>query len=213
MKAKSKSKRKKALNGTDTAKATTGVKIRDSALQTGKDLLIGVIGGGIVGAVVGKSSLLIGAGITGYGHYSNRSTLTTFGIGMMASGGFHSAKGTNAGTQGIDGFSKEDVKARILSFKDSVSSRLFLDKIIKKKVSEKSTENESDSNGANGVGAIQYFTYPNQNKELDFSALDKLENQIVKSGVEYQKSIEGTDTDDTMQGRYEETIDLTNPSY
>lgn len=212
MKAKSKSQRKKALHGTDTTAQTTGGKIQHSVLQTGKDLLIGVIGGGIVGAVVGKPSLLIGAGITGYGHYSGKSMLTTFGIGMMASGGFYSAKGGSpTGTQGIEGFSKEDMKARILSFKDSVTSRLFLDKIIKKKVSENSTE--SGANGTEGVGAIQYFTYPNQNKELDFSALDQLENQIVKSGAEYQKSIQGTDTEETVQGRYAESIDINSPSY
>ena len=203
MKAKSKYKRKRALHGTETGKAT-GVKVKESAIQTGKDLLIGVIGGGIAGAVIGKSSLLIGAGITGYGHYANKPTLTTFGIGMMAASGF------NAGvtTQGIDGFSAEDVKARIMNFKDSFTSKLFLDKIIKKKTED----------GANGVGAVQYYDYPNDNKELDFSALDRLQNQVVQSGIDYKKSMQGIEsrTEESAKPIYgsdEAELEFTTPSY
>lgn len=180
MKSKSKYKKKRALHGTEVAK-TTGEKVKNSVVQTGKDLLIGVIGGGIAGAVIGKPSLLIGAGVTGYGHYSNKPTLTTFGIGMMAASGFNA--GTNA-TNGIDGFSKEDVKARLMNFKDSFTSKLFLDKIIKKK-NEEST---------NGIGAVQYYEYPNENKELDFSALDRLHNQVVQSGIDYKKTMQGNES-------------------
>ena len=203
MKTKSKYKRKRALHGTDTAQKTVTEKVKQSAIETGKDLLIGVIGGGIAGAVIGKASLLIGAGVTGYGHYAHKPTLTIFGIGMMAASGVNA--GTNA-TNGVDGFSKEEVKARIMSFKDSIASRLFLDKIIKKK--------DATENGSNGVGEVQYFSYPNPNKELDFSAIDNLEKQIVKSGVDYQKSIQGTqEEEETVQGKYEEIIDVSNASY
>lgn len=204
MGAKRKSKRKRALNGTYAAKETVTEKVKHSAIETGKDLLIGVIGGGIAGAVIGKSSLLIGAGITGYGHYAEKPLITVLGIGMMAGSGINA--GTNP-TQGIDGFSAEEVKARIMGFKDSLSSRLFLDKIIKKKDAPEKKEGET-----NGMGAIQYFTYPNQNKELDMSALDHLENQIHQSGADYQKSIRGTE-DENMQGNIDESIDLSNTSY
>jgi hypothetical protein len=120
MKTKSKYKRKRALHGTEVAK-TTGEKIKDSVVQTGKDLLIGVIGGGIAGAVIGKTSLLIGAGVTGYGHFAQKPMISTFGIGMMAASGFNA--GTNP-TNGVDGFSKEDITARIKSFKDSFTSTM-----------------------------------------------------------------------------------------
>ena len=209
MKSKSKYKRKRALHGTtDTAK-TTGAKVKESVIQTGKDLLIGVIGGGIAGAVIGKPSLLIGAGVTGYGHFAKKPTLTTFGIGMMAASGFNA--GTNA-TNGVDGFSKEDVKARIKSFKDSFVSKLFLDKIIKKKTED----------GANGVGAVQYYEYPNENKELDFSALDRLQNQIVQSGIDYKKTMQGLESrsrtevkepEKLIYGNDEVDMDFTTPSY
>jgi len=207
MKTKSKYKRKRALHGTDTAK-TTGVKVKESVIQTGKDLLIGVIGGGIAGAVIGKPSLLIGVGITGYGHYAKKPTLTTFGIGMMAASGFNAS----TTTQGIDGFSVEDVKARIKSFKESFASKLFLDKIIKKKTED----------GANGVGAVQYYDYPHENKELDFSALDRLQNQIVQSGIDYKKTMQGLEsrsrteekeTAKSIYGNDEAEMDFTTPSY
>jgi hypothetical protein len=204
MKTKSKYKRKRALHGTETAKAT-GVKVKESAIQTGKDLLIGVIGGGIAGAVIGKSSLLIGIGVTGYGHFANKPTLSTFGIGMMASSGF-----TAQGTNGVDGFSAEDVKARVMSFKDSIASKLFLDKIIKKKTEE----------STNGVGAVQYYEYPNENKELDFSALDRLHSQVVQSGIDYKKSMQGIEsrTEEKesakpIYGNDEVDMDFTTPSY
>ena len=202
MKTKSKYKRKRALHGTETAKAT-GVKVKESAIQTGKDLLIGVIGGGIAGAVIGKSSLLIGIGVTGYGHFANKPTLSTFGIGMMASSGF-----TAQGTNGVDGFSAEDVKARVMSFKDSIASKLFLDKIIKKKTEE----------NTNGVGAVQYYEYPNENKELDFSALDRLHSQVVQSGIDYKKSMQGIESRSEepakpIYGNDEVDMDFTTPSY
>ena len=204
MKRKSKYKRKRALHGTDAAQ-TTGEKVKESIVQTGKDLLIGVIGGGIAGAVIGKPSLLIGAGVTGYGHYAKKPTLTVFGIGMMAASGFNS--GVNS-TQGIDGFSAEDVKARIKNFKDSFTSKLFLDKIIKKKTSD----------GTNGIGAVQYYEYPNENKELDFSALDRLQNQIVQSGIDYKKNMQGIGyrSEDSPRKNYggeEAEIDFSNPAY
>jgi hypothetical protein len=204
MKTKSKYKRKRALHGTETAKAT-GVKVKESAIQTGKDLLIGVIGGGIAGAVIGKPSLLIGIGVTGYGHFANKPTLSTFGIGMMASSGF-----TATGTNGVDGFSAEDVKARVMSFKDSIASKLFLDKIIKKKTEETT----------NGVGEVQYYEYPNDNKELDFSALDRLHNQVVQSGIDYKKSMQGIESRNEekestkpIYGNDDVDMDFTTPSY
>lgn len=204
MKTKSKYKRKRALHGTETAKAT-GVKVKESAIQTGKDLLIGVIGGGIAGAVIGKSSLLIGIGVTGYGHFANKPMLSTFGIGMMASSGF-----TAQGTNGVDGFSAEDVKARVMSFKDSIASKLFLDKIIKKKTEETT----------NGVGEVQYYEYPNENKELDFSALDRLHSQVVQSGIDYKKSMQGIEsrTEEKesakpIYGNDEAELEFTTPSY
>lgn len=207
MKKKSKYKRKRGLHGTDTNKGTTH-NVKATAIQTGKDLLIGVIGGGIAGAIVGKPALLIGVGVTGYGHYANKPTLTTFGIGMMASSGFSTA--TN-GVDGVDGFSIEDVKTRVMNFKDSFTSKLFLDKFIKPKTQETT----------NGIGAVQYYDYPQENKELDLSALDRLKAQVVQSGIDYKKSMQGLEyTTDRNQeiakpiyGNDDNEMDFATPSY
>ena len=131
--------------------------------------------------------------------------ISTFGIGMMAASGFNA--GTNA-TNGVDGFSKEDVKARLMNFKDSFTSKLFLDKIIKKKTEE----------SANGVGAVQYFEHPNENKELDFSALDRLQAQVVQSGIDYKKSMQGIamrseEPQAPIYGADEAEMDFTTASY
>ena len=207
MKKKSKYKRKRGLHGTDTAKGTTH-NVKATAIQTGKDLLIGVIGGGIAGAVIGKPALLIGVGVTGYGHYANKPTLTTFGIGMMASSGF--STGAN-GVDGVDGFSVEDVKNRVMNFKDSFTSKLFLDKFIKPKTQETT----------NGIGAVQYYDYPQENKELDLSALDRLQAQVVQSGIDYKKSMQGLEFNrernqeivKPIYGNDDNEMDLTTPSY
>lgn len=205
MKKKSKYKRKRGLHGTDNAKGTTH-NVKATAIQTGKDLLIGVIGGGIAGAIVGKPALLIGVGVTGYGHYANKPTLKTFGIGMMASSGF------STGTNGVDGFSVEDVKTRVMNFKDSFTSKLFLDKFIKPKTTETT----------NGIGAVQYYDYPQENKELDLSALDRLQAQVVQSGIDYKKSMQGleyaTDRNQDVEkpiynNNNDNEMDFTTPSY
>ncbi len=172
MKKKSKYKKKRSLNGITTAK-TTANNAKASALQTGKDVLIGVIGGGIAGAIIGKTSLLIGAGVTGYGHYAKHPMLTTFGIGMMASGGLTPSTSTH-GIEGVDGFSMEEIKTRVLNFKDSLAAKLFLDTLQK------------PTTTTHSIGAVNYYSYPTT--EIDVSALDQLHQQITQSGIAYQQS-------------------------
>ena len=106
------------------------------------------------------------------------------------------------------GFSKEDIKTRLMNFKDSFTSKLFLDKIIKKKTEE----------SANGVGAVQYYEYPNENKELDFSALDRLQNQIVQSGIDYKKNMQGIESSSeesakAIYGNDDAEMDFITPTY
>jgi hypothetical protein len=99
-----------------------------------------------------------------------------------------------------------------MNFKDSFTSKLFLDKIIKKKTEETT----------NGMGAVQYYEYPNENKELDFSALDRLHNQVVQSGIDYKKTMQGIesrsryeikDTVKPIYGSDEAELDFVTPSY
>jgi hypothetical protein len=152
--------------------------VKNTLLETGKDLLVGVIGGGIVGAAIGKPSLGIGILVTGVGHYTNNKLATIFGIGMMAANGFQKGNGVN-GLEGLEGL--EGVKERLQAYKVNFSEKLFLDKIIKKKTGTVA-----------GLGNVQYFTYPINEMNGGLAALDYIESQIAESGVQ-QLQMAGND--------------------
>src|SRR5665213_798837 len=128
MKTKNKYKHHKHKKGLHGSPVPAGLKhkLQESALQTGKDIIIGVIGGGIAGVLLGKTSLLIGAAVTGYGHFENKPLISTFGLGMMMGGGM------SVEQQVVSGLSADDIKARVVSFKDGFLSKLYLDKIFVK---------------------------------------------------------------------------------
>ena len=115
--------------------------VKNTLLETGKDLLVGVIGGGLVGSAIGKASLGVGALVAGAGHYADNKLATVFGIGMMAANGFQQGKSVS-GLDGLDG-----VQERVQAYKETFSEKLFLDKIIPKKVLP-----------MKGMGEVQYFT-------------------------------------------------------
>lgn len=154
---------------------------KNSAVESVKDLVVGAVGGGLAGAAVGKPSLLIGFGASLIGHYMGSSLATSFGLGMMASGGYQIGSGAvnGTGTSGLSG-----VKERVKAFGTNIKQRLYLDKIIKPKDSEK-------EEGADGFGNVQYFKYP-QSNELDMGALENIENEIARSGEQYGRQISGT---------------------
>lgn len=162
---------------------------KNTMIETGKDILIGVIGGGLLSAVVGKPSLLIGIVTTGLGHYSANRMLQTLGFGMMATSQFQKPS-TSSGTNGLEG--TEGVKERVLAFRDSLTERLYLDKVIKKK-----------QNAMSGFGELQYFSYPSEVGEL--SALDEIEQQISDSAFQFQGTHQSED--------YSVTGTYTTPDY
>ncbi len=148
--------------------------IKNSALETGKDLLIGVIGGGVAGAAIGKPSLLVGIGLTGAGHFTDNHLLKLFGIGLMASNGFQRSKSVN----GLEGLDKQAILNRIQAYKDNFSEKLFIDKLTGKR--------SANAESANGIGEFQFFNYPNDvNGAYDeLAALEDLEQQIAQSGID-----------------------------
>ncbi len=148
--------------------------IKNSALETGKDLLIGVIGGGVAGAAIGKPSLLIGIGLTGAGHFTDNHLLKLFGIGLMASNGFQRSKSVN----GLEGLDKQAILNRLQAYKDNFSEKLFIDKLTGKR--------SANAESANGIGELQFFNYPNDvNGAYDeLAALEDLEQQIAQSGID-----------------------------
>ena len=154
--------------------------IKNTLLETGKDLVIGVLGGGIVGAAIGKPSLLIGLGVAGIGHFTEHNLATLFGIGIMAANGFQ--KQTVSGLEGIDG-----IKERLESYKDNFAEKLYIHHIIPKKL----------DSGVHGMGELQFFNYANDIDELnemrdelttELDALDKYEKQIEQSGISHAQN-------------------------
>ena len=183
-------KKKKFMQHISSGLDTKG-NVKNTVLETGKDLLVGVIGGGLVGAAIGRASLGVGVLVAGAGHYANNKLATVFGIGMMASNGFQKGKSV-AGLDGIDG-----VQERLQAYKETFSEKLFLDKIIAKK-----------TEAVKGIGEVQYFTHPNEVNGNSLSALDYIENQITESGLQQMQktSMEGTEYPSEIAGIYEEEI-------
>lgn len=160
--------------------------IKNTAIETGKDLLIGVVGGGLIGAAIGRPSLLAGIGVTGLGHFMGQRLVSLVGIGMMASGGFK----TQAAVSGVDGL--EGVKERLLAYRDTMKDKLYLDKILKKKP-------------VAGVGNLQYFNYPQEVQGLyggGLDALDAIDDQLEESamGRLQMGTIDAADAVEAMEG-------------
>lgn len=177
--------KKGLLHGITNSLDTKG-QIQNSAVETLKDMVIGVVGGGLAGAVCGRASLPIGALVTGIGHYMDNRMATAFGIGIMASAISVKDKGVS-GTeeQGI----MDGVNERIDSFKNQLSQKFFLDKLLQKKQTKK-----TGTEPVSGMGEVQYFSTAsatpselNGSDELDLSALERLERQIAESGNQYAK--------------------------
>lgn len=178
--------KKKMINHITQTLQTKG-NVKNSAIETGKDLLIGVIAGGCVGAAVGRPSLLIGFITSGVGHYLDNRLLTSAGLGMMASNNFVSK--SVQGIEGLEGL--EGVKERLQAFKESLAEKVYLDKLKALKM--------GGSKQVNGMGEVQYFSYPQNMLEGandDLALLNQIENQIASAipitglhDAEYERAI------------------------
>jgi hypothetical protein len=157
-------KRKGFMQGFGSQLDTKG-NVKNTALETGKDILVGVLGGGLIGAAIGKPSLIVGIVTTGVGHYSGNKLTQLLGLGIMAANGLQKNT-TVSGLEGMDG-----VKERVQAFKQGFTDRLYIDKLKKK-----------TSSGTNGFGDLQYFSYPNN----DLAALDAIEDQLTDSAMQFQ---------------------------
>lgn len=210
-----KKKKKESLMGTSSShEVETKGDFKKTAAYTGRDILFGAIGGSLAGAVVGRSSLLVGIAVTGAGHYFGSPSAAMFGVGMMASGGYQTVNAAMNGTEkeGIEG-----IKERFGNFKENLKRQLFLDKIVPKK-KEKTDDDES----TNGMGRVQYFKHPS-GQELDFSEANRIEQQIEESGKKFaqmngmsddfsgtEDDVNGTEDDvngtDGLEGEIEDRI-------
>jgi hypothetical protein len=167
--------KKKAFMKNLGAELQTKGNIKNTALETGKVILVGVLGGGFIGAAIGKPSLAAGIAATGLGHYTGNRLLTLVGVGMMAANGFQKSTSVS-GLEGMDG-----IKERIKAYKESFAEKLYLDKL------------KSKLGTTNGFGDLQYFTYPSQEFNGDLAALNAIEDQLTQSAMQFQGQLPETD--------------------
>jgi hypothetical protein len=171
-----KAKRQSFMKGFGSQLNTKG-DMKNTALETGKDILVCVLGGGLLGAVIGRPSLAVGIVTTGVGHFSGSKLTQLLGIGMMATSGFQ----RNTAVSGLDGL--DGVKERIQAYKEGIFERLYLDKFRKK----------TSASTTSGIGELQYFSYPNN----DLAALDAIEGQLTDSAFQFQGSLPEADFGET----------------
>jgi hypothetical protein len=163
--------------------------------NTARDMVIGGLGGSLIGNVIlGRYAFITGLIVTGLGHAYDSPTASGFGIGLMASGGFKGGNGLS-GTDGVEGFNGlNGVKDRFSRYTDNFKKQLFIDKLPTGKKKVESTE--SQESGVNGT--TYYETSPGQflgKGEVDYSAVEKLEQQLENSAREFSKanSVNGND--------------------
>ena len=162
---------------------------------TGRDILLGGLGGSLAGALAGRTSLVIGAVVTGAGHFFGSPGTAMFGVGMMASGGYQTLSGMN----GVEKEGMEGVKDRFKNFQSNLKRQLFLDKILPKK---KAAGDEA----TNGMGGVEYFNHQNDNVNgLDYTEANRIEEQIRESARQFEArqsmdEVAGTDGVDGTDG-------------
>jgi hypothetical protein len=204
--------KKKNLLSSITSDLETHHDVKNTAIETGKDVVVGVLGGGVVGSAIGRASLLIGVAVTAVGHYTKSRLASIFGIGMMAANGFQKS---DSSVSGLEGNMIDDAKERVITFKDNFSQKLYLDKIPKIKKPEKETKDTKPASvtqlkssaaakllpvGAKTTPAeeekpvegVKFFTYPYAHeienaREQDLTALDRVEDFLHKSAAEHRK--------------------------
>ena len=173
-----KAKKKHFLSGMSEGLPSKG-NVKNTVLETGKDILVGVLGGGLLGAIIGRPSLGVGILTTGAGHYTGNRLVQLVGIGLMAANGFQKSE-TVAGLEGLDG-----VKERLQPYKLSLQEKFYLDKLLKK--------NTATTTATNGFGELQYFNYPDTSMNGELAALDDIERQIAESAMQFQGQMTGDD--------------------
>jgi len=154
------------------------------AVKNGGILVLATIGGGFLGAALGKHSLFVGVPVAMAGKYFNNEYIVAAGLGMSVSNGFQNANKSLNGTGEVDGFDvkqiAQDAKDRVGKFFDNFKEKLYMAP-AEGNDSKTATSTTGDS-GTNGLGAsdnVQYFINPMSTKDLDLSAMERVEQQVA----------------------------------
>jgi hypothetical protein len=164
--------------------------VAQTVTKGGLALLTAIAAGG-AGAALGKHSLIAGVPVTLIGFHKKNPYLIAAGLGLTLSNGFQNRNAV-APVQGVDGFDlkqiAEGAKDRVGTFFKNFSEKLYLPK------SDTSMEATSGLEGKDDQ--VTYFVNPyNSAKELDMSAIDRIQEQIanMSKGTSGINAIEESD--------------------
>lgn len=143
-------------------------KFKSTAEGLGRDLILGVIGGGLAGAILGRYSFVLGLGVAGLGHYSENKMLSALGLGMMATGTYQALTGKE---QDPSKPLMEKVTERVEAFKSDFKRKLWIDKFNEKKEVKKKEENKTEDD-LNGLKSPRTQAQPAKEKEVNLNKTD-----------------------------------------
>ena len=149
--------------------------VAQTVTKGGLVLLTAIAAGG-AGAALGKHSLVAGIPLALIGYHKKNNYLMAAGLGLCLSNGFQNPNKTSDLVQGVDGFDfkqiAEGAKDRVGTFFRNFSEKLYLSK------AEPTGTSGLDGNGKQEQ--VTYFVNPYNNaKELDMSAIDRIQEQIA----------------------------------
>jgi len=139
-----------------------------SLKDAGLVLLAGIAAGG-AGAAFGKHSLLASIPVTIAGAYFDNKYILAAGVGLAVAN-VPSIKSTS-GTNGVDGFDikqiAQDAKDRVGTYFENFKEKLYI------------PASDSATNGLQGNDDTKYFINPYSTKDLDLSAMERVEEQVA----------------------------------
>jgi hypothetical protein len=161
--------------------------VAQTVTKGGLVLLTAIAAGG-AGAALGKHSLIAGIPLALFGYHKGNQYLMAAGMGLVLSNGFQNPNKPTA-VQGVDGIDfkqvTEEAKDRVGTFFKNFSQKLYL------------TKAEPTAGLEGKDDQVTYFVNPyNSAKELDMSAIDRLQEQIAsmsKAETSGLSAVEETD--------------------
>jgi hypothetical protein len=157
------------------------------AVKGGGILVLTAVGGGFLGAAVGKHSFFLGIPVAMAGKYFDNEYIVAAGLGMSVANGFQNTTKPLSGTNGVDGFDvkqmTQDAKDRVSKFFENFKEKLYIapTEVIDPSVQVPANTSASDGS-TSGLGAsenVQYFINPMSTNDLDLSAMERVEQQIA----------------------------------
>lgn len=170
--------------------------LKNAAIKTGANLVIGVGAGTVGTCILGKWGFLAGLGLMGLGCYKDLSWAVPVGIGMSSSA-LMLAKEEITGRE-ASGFDMNTevakAKSRLSALSASFMSKTYMDRIFKGKQTEQKrlSTGEEQSEDVNGFGEAP----------VSEQTLQEIEQQLVASAMEYQRK-NNAESPKQMEGAYD----------